>query len=195
MPPEVLGAAFARYGLRRPLGVRWLDSARIAQRAWPRRYALRGYGLSNLAGALGISFAHHDALEDAEAAAQVVLRACTETGLDVRDWLERVHRPIDFSVGEPPDLMRTDVGDGLLHGETVAFTGSVKLMPSHTMHEMEARLECAVETEVNEGTTMLIVGESLVKTPKQRAADELAAQGRPIRILSEQELIDLVEGG
>ena len=124
-----------------------------------------------------------------------MLRACTETGLNVRDWLERVHRPIDFSVGEPPDPMRTDVGDGLLHGEAVAFAGLLKLIPSHTMHEMEARFGCTVAPKVTEVTTMLIVGDSLAETANQRTVEELAAQGRSIRILLEQEFVDLVEGG
>ena len=49
------------------LQVTWLDSARIARRAWPERYALKGWGLKNVAEDLGISFKHHDALEDASA--------------------------------------------------------------------------------------------------------------------------------
>ena len=45
---------------------------------------------------MGIAFRHHDALEDARAAAEIMLRACDETaGLDAEDWLARVERPID----------------------------------------------------------------------------------------------------
>ena len=61
----------------------WLDSAAIARRAWLGRYRRRGWGLAGVAGDLGIAFRHHDALEDARAAGEIVLRACRHTGLDI----------------------------------------------------------------------------------------------------------------
>ncbi|MCY4262416.1 MAG: 3'-5' exonuclease [Candidatus Dadabacteria bacterium] len=57
----------------------WVDSAQVARRAWPEKYALRGYSLANIASDLGIRFRHHDAGEDARAAAQIVLKAYKET--------------------------------------------------------------------------------------------------------------------
>lgn len=44
----------------------------IARAAWPGEY---GYGLRAIADRLGITFRHHDALEDAEACAQVLVQA------------------------------------------------------------------------------------------------------------------------
>lgn len=85
--------AMTRYGLE-PLRVTWLDSAEIARRAWPGSYGQRGYGLKNIAKDFGISFDHHDALEDARVAAEIVLRACDTTKLDLEDWLHRVELPI-----------------------------------------------------------------------------------------------------
>lgn len=76
------------------LRVTWLDSAKIARRAWPDRYARRGYGLKSVARDLRIAFRHHDALEDARAAAEIVIHACAATGLDIEGWLRRVQRPI-----------------------------------------------------------------------------------------------------
>ena len=78
--------AMGKYGLEQ-LQVTWLDSAQIARRAWPQRYGQNGYSLKSLASDLGISFQHHDALEDARAAAEIVLRACASTGRDIEDWL------------------------------------------------------------------------------------------------------------
>ena len=83
---SALDGAMRRYGLR-PLRVRWLDSAQIARRAWPERYRRRGWNLANVAADLGISFRHHDAVEDARTAAEIVLMACLHTGLDIEDWL------------------------------------------------------------------------------------------------------------
>ena len=47
-------------------------SARVARRTWAE-FARGGYGLKNVCEFLGYDFAHHDALEDAKAAAQVLL--------------------------------------------------------------------------------------------------------------------------
>ena len=86
-----LDGAARKYRLA-PIRTMWLDSAMVARRAWPDRYGRSGYNLANVAGDLGISFKHHDALEDARAAAEVVLHACRETGLDIDGWLERTRK-------------------------------------------------------------------------------------------------------
>ena len=84
--------AMVRYDLEK-LRVTWLDSAKIARRAWPESYGRNGYSLKNIAKDLEISFRHHDALEDARAAAEIVLRACVSTEIDIEGWLRRVDRP------------------------------------------------------------------------------------------------------
>ena len=81
--------ALKRYNLEQ-LRVTWLDSVLIARRAWPEKYGRDGADLGNIAKDLGISFNHHDALEDARAAAEIVLRACKDTGIDIEGWLRRV---------------------------------------------------------------------------------------------------------
>ena len=81
-----LDGAARRYGLP-ILPARWLDSAAIARQAWPERYRQRGYRLAKVAADLGITFRHHDAREDAWAAAAIVLHACLQTGRDIDDWL------------------------------------------------------------------------------------------------------------
>ena len=58
----------------------WINSATVARRAWPDKYARKGYSLGNLAKDLGIEFDHHDALEDARACAKIVLLAWKEKG-------------------------------------------------------------------------------------------------------------------
>ena len=84
-----LDGVTARYGFA-PFRVTWLDSAVIARRAWPHRYnRRRGWALARVAADLGIAFRHHDALEDARAAGEIVLRACHHTGLDIDGWLEK----------------------------------------------------------------------------------------------------------
>lgn len=53
----------------------WRDSVQVARQAWPELRSDGGHGLANLKTFLSLSFDHHDAGEDAQAAAQVVLMA------------------------------------------------------------------------------------------------------------------------
>lgn len=78
---------------RPQIDARWVDSARIARRAFVR-HARRGWGLGSLARFLDIDFAHHDAGEDARAAGLVVVAAICESGLDIDAWVTAAHRPL-----------------------------------------------------------------------------------------------------
>ncbi|MBS0124170.1 3'-5' exonuclease [Aestuariicoccus sp. KMU-90] len=53
----------------------WQDSVGVARRAWPELKGNGGHGLASLKAHLGLSFRHHDAGEDARAAAEIVLHA------------------------------------------------------------------------------------------------------------------------
>lgn len=53
----------------------WRDSVHVARAAWPELRGNGGHGLASLKQHLGLVFEHHDAGEDARAAAEVVLRA------------------------------------------------------------------------------------------------------------------------
>lgn len=83
-----MDGAAERYGIR-PISARWLDSSQVARRAWPGKFRRR-WSLAVIAGELGISFRHHDALEDARAAGEIVLRACQQTGVNIDGWLDRL---------------------------------------------------------------------------------------------------------
>lgn len=53
----------------------WQDSVKVARQAWPELRQNGGHGLANLKAHLGLNFNHHDAGEDARAAAQIVILA------------------------------------------------------------------------------------------------------------------------
>lgn len=72
---------------RAPQALAWHDSVLVARRAWPEFKGNGGHGLSHLKGALGLDFRHHDAGEDARAAAEVVLRAEARMGLPFAEIL------------------------------------------------------------------------------------------------------------
>ena len=71
---KAIAAACARYGLPM-LTSHWTNSVTIARQAWPELRGAGGHGLANLKTHLGLTFQHHDAGEDARAAAQVILNA------------------------------------------------------------------------------------------------------------------------
>ena len=146
-----------RYDLEQ-LQVTWLDSARIARRAWPERYGQRGYDLKNIARDLDISFRHHDALEDARAAAEIVLSACAATNTDIEDWLFRVGRPITGSSSSSTlSTKRERNVDGALSGETIVFTGELAI-PRKEAADIAAEAGCEVVRSVSKKVTMLVVG-------------------------------------
>lgn len=58
-----------------PPRLAWHNSVSIARQAWPELKGNGGHGLANLKQVLGLDFHHHDAGEDARAAALVVLHA------------------------------------------------------------------------------------------------------------------------
>ena len=187
--------AMTRYDLEQ-LQVTWLDSARIVRRAWPDRYGQRGYGLKNVANDLDVSFAHHDALEDARAAAEIVLHACVAADTDIEGWLKRVNRPIFPSSSE--SLRREGNAEGALFGESLVFTGALGI-PRREAADMAARAGCDVAANVNKKTTLLVVGtqdrsklKGYDKSTKHRKAETLIERGAEIQILSESDFSELI---
>lgn len=71
---SAIAAACENAGIAMPEW-QWCDSVHVARAAWPELKGNGGHGLSSLKSHLGLEFNHHDAGEDARAAAEVVLRA------------------------------------------------------------------------------------------------------------------------
>ena len=95
---KAINAACKAHGLLRPR-LTWHDSVTIARAAWPELKGNGGHGLANLKQVLNLDFHHHDAGEDARAAAMVVLRAqMTSTGLETKHALrfKSVQLPLPF---------------------------------------------------------------------------------------------------
>ncbi len=61
----------------------WQNSVTVARRAWPELKGNGGHGLASLKAHLKLSFEHHDAGEDARAAAEVVLHAEKAKGPEI----------------------------------------------------------------------------------------------------------------
>jgi len=188
--------AFSRYELELPPIV-WLDSARVARRTWSE-CARSGYGLANVCSLIGYEFGHHDALEDAKAAGEIMLAAISVTGLSVSDWLARVERPIDPHAASTQKIAAAGNPDGPLYGELMVFTGALQI-PRREAAALAATVGCDVVDSVTKKTTMLVVGDQDIsklaghdRSSKHRKAEALIAQGYSIKILRESDFLSLV---
>lgn len=186
--------ALHRYGLP-PLRCTWLDSARVARRAWPQ-FAQSGYGLANVCAECGIHFVHHDAAEDARACGEIVLRAMQDTGFDLDGLTHRAAQPIDLAMAGP--IRKQGNPEGPLFGEVLVFTGALAL-PRREAADCAARAGCTVDSGVTQRTTLLVVGDQDIrklngrdKSSKHRKAEQLIASGQPIRILAESDFRHIV---
>ena len=188
--------AAQRYGVSAP-ECTWLDSARVARRTW-KECAWKGYGLYNVCKILGYDFKHHDALEDAKAAAHILLAATNEAGIDIGDLLTRVRQPIDpTAVSSGSAIRREGNPEGALYGEVLVFTGALEI-PRREAADLAAAIGCQVASGVTEKTTMLVVGDQDIKklsghekSSKHRRAEVLIEKGIPIRILKESDFKEI----
>ena len=183
-----LGRAAEKYGLP-GIECTWLDSAKIVRRAWPQ-FAHKGYGLASITKALGIVFEHHVAQEDARAAGEVVLRAISDTGKNLDEWLKRVTQPISRGAYK---IAQEGNAEGSLYGEVAVFTGSMSISRREGT-KLAASAGCTIMESVNKSTTLLIVGDQDIrrlaghkKSLKHRKAEDLISKGQPIRLLCESD--------
>jgi DNA polymerase-3 subunit epsilon len=100
----------------------WLESVRVAKRAWPE---LSSHRLNVLARHLGIQLKHHDALSDARAAGFVVVRAMEHTGIPLAGWLAA---PTRRFAAPPPK----PAPGGVLRGHRIAILGQPRTVRWNT---------------------------------------------------------------
>lgn len=205
---QAIEQSVTRYDLP-GLNSRWVDSASVARKAWPDRAGQDGYGLHELAQFLGIRFEHHDALEDARAAARITLAACRACGCG----LDELSREFQSAKGrerrnsDPADLIQPPVGSGhefadMLNGSgevIVVFTGKLST-GRRAAKERAIGAGCTVHDNVTKQTTALVVGmqstnalKGQEKSTKQRKAEALAAQGSNVAILGERDFWGLID--
>ncbi|TWD49044.1 exonuclease domain-containing protein [Pseudomonas sp. SJZ131] len=168
----------------------WLDTARVARRTWSE-CSQSGYGLKNLAAKLGISFEHHDALEDARAAGEILVHAMTHTGSTAADWCSLANQPLANVLCSFNQLVINPNGE--LAGNVLVFTGALSI-PRREAAELAASGGCEIGSGVTKHTTLLVVGDQDIgrlagkdRSSKHVKAEELIAKGQNIRILGESD--------
>ena len=174
-----LGAACRIHG-RASIETTWLDSVRVAKRAWPE---LSSHRLNVLTKFLGVRHKHHDALSDARAAGMVIIRAIEHTGIDLAGWLA----PMRSRSGPAPKAAPT----GPLKGQRIAILGAPR------DGELGWRLAAEgarVVASVGTTTTMLVISEDqpfgrfFTAHADHRRAEEIRRSGASIEIVMEAEI-------
>ncbi len=189
--------ASQRYSLNE-INCIWLDSACVARRTW-KECARKGYGLYDLCQLIGYDFKHHDALEDAKAAAHILLSASNKSGLDIDGWLKRVRQPIDPAASRSGSSEKRKGNlEGAFYGEVIVFTGSLEI-PRHEAADIAASIGFQVAPRVTKKTSFLVVGDQDIKklaghekSAKHREAEKLIRSGIPMRILKESDFKELI---
>lgn len=181
-----------------PLTCRWIDTVRVARRQWPELE--RGHGLRTLADHFGIHFRHHDAMEDARAAARIFHLAIEQSGRSVVDWFEYLQiknrRSNARGAGGSARQAVVSSEDAPLQREVFAFTGSLQ-MPRSEAANLAALAGADVGNGVTKKTTILVVGDQDLdrfapghtKSEKHRKAEDLIAKGQKIRIVQESDFL------
>lgn len=174
-------AAACRVHDRAVVDTTWLDSVRVAKRAWPE---LSSHKLNVVSRHLGIPLKHHDALSDARAAGMIVVRAIEHTGTPLAEWLMPTKAR---SVGAAP----APAPSGPLKGERVAILGQPRNGPlAHRIAASGGRVVSGVGSTT---TILAVVGDEpfgYVRYDAQfRKAEEIQRSGGTIRIVCEREII------
>lgn len=172
--------------------LRWLDSARLARLAWPAECGQSGFGLKSVCKHLKIDFLHHDAGEDARAAALVTLRAAQTLGTDIDGLHGLLARPRVHA-----RISATGSDSGAWFGHCIVFTGTLEIPRRHAA-QMAAAAGFDVQDTVNKRTTHLVIGDRDVtlyateKSGKHLKAEKLVESGQIIHILSESDFHHLI---
>lgn len=186
--------AFEKYNLK-DLNNSWIDSAKVVRRTWSE-LSKKGYGLANVASMLNIKFNHHDALEDAIACGEILIKALEKSSMTLSDMQIRITQSIDGSNNSRISL--TGNVDGSLHGEVLVFTGAL-LIPRKEAAKIAADAGCDVSANMKKSVTILVIGDQDTtklagheKSTKHRKAEDLIDKGQSIKIIGESDFKILV---
>lgn len=207
----VMRNAGARYGVTTGPTFEVLCTYRTAKAAWP---ALPSYSLGFVAPLCGIEFDHHEAGQDARAAARVAVALYQSVGaLSLRDGLEELRVVPGRMTPEAYQPCELPMSPGLtsaegnpdadpnhpLYGRSMCFTGSLLSMPRRDAQARIVDVGCTFKNSVGKKLDYLVLGDGDFalfadghRTGKLNKAMELREAGAPIEIIPERDFLALL---
>lgn len=185
----------------------------FAKKVWPSLY---NYRLSTVANYLGISFRHHDALEDARAAALVTLAALERSAVESLQDLSDMHNlqlgfqrsdshtPAGIKKNKKPvKLPAPKVKQSHpFFNARVVFTGKLQAMTRSKASQRIINCGGHCSNSVTKTTNFLIIGDydltsftEIFHSTKMLKAEALINKGYPIEIIGEREFLRKLEEG
>jgi DNA polymerase-3 subunit epsilon len=207
----VMRNAGARYGVTSGPTFEVLCTYRMARAAWPQ---LPSYSLGYVAPLCGIEFDHHEAGQDARAAARVAVALYQSVGApSLRDGLEGLrvvpgrmtHEA--YQPCELPRLSSLTSAEGYpdadpnhpLYGRSMCFTGTLLSMPRRDAQARIVDVGCTFKNSVGKKLNYLVLGDGDFalfadghRTGKLDKAMELREAGAPIEIIPERDFLALL---
>ncbi|MFZ0370033.1 MAG: exonuclease domain-containing protein [Halobacillus sp.] len=208
----VLRAVLDQYLLPYPL-LAYNCTLNISKKTWE----LPRYNLKSVSDHIGFRFNHHHALEDAQAAAHILLKACEELKVeDTKDLVEKTQTTNGMMYDQQYEPARLNKKKKAKKPESLNYAAATKeIDPSHTFYgasfvftgKLSAmNRERAVQTVANFGghtyptvesnTNYLVVGSKTYeqyllgkKNSKLERTETLLSQGHSIEILPENEFL------
>lgn len=189
----------------------------IAQKAWGAQ--LDGFTLKKVNTFLGYKFKHHDAGEDAKAAANIILKAMEKTGIyDIREMTEalgvkirkadpaepyelsairrekRIAKRVDARSVKPESAEFDETSP--LYKKEIVFTGDfANGMSRREVMQKAVNRGAKLCNYVRSATDFLVQGsgDGVMETTKTRRAKKMVESGLNIRIISEKEYLEILE--
>ncbi|MHA3104681.1 exonuclease domain-containing protein [Acinetobacter sp. ANC 3791] len=187
----------------------WLDAAMVVRRTW-EKVAYSGYGLANVCAMNDVIMDnHHDAVSDAVAAGNILVKAMQHHGINIDGAKKLVGKKIVSLIakGQLSDKPKADEiiieggnPDGNWYGDILCFTGELSI-PRVQASIIASQYGFNVKNSVTKKTTFLVKGfqdpsklnGKNLSSKEEKALDAIKA-GQDMIIIGENEFFELIQG-
>lgn len=197
----VLNSVCSHYNIK-PIKFTRMCSIALSRMAWHNE---RGYGLSTLVKSKldNYSFNHHDALADAEACAQLVLKVLNVLSLSSIQEIQyykssRLQIKRSSRVKTVKKVFEGTINEGLnnpFRKKEVVFTGTLEYFVRKEAEVLVKKIGGFPAQFVSSRTKYLVVGQydiNRTKSSKIQKAEQLALEGYNVKIIGEKEFIEMM---
>ncbi|MBK9074270.1 MAG: 3'-5' exoribonuclease [Flavobacteriales bacterium] len=204
---NVLKQTLDLYGLEEP-SIRTLCTLKLSQVAFPQ---LDDYRLADVTKYLGLEFRHHSCDEDARVCAEIAIQAIPRVSLkkldlDDTDLTRSLFKAASKTkVSGFSDVFADKRIDSDLlkpqfegadpnhpfYGRRLVFTGDIRAMQRSVAAEMVRALGADINTSISKKTQIVVIGDGAGPS-KLRKIEELQDQGVDIRIIYEEEFLQIL---